>query len=170
MFNIFKKKADEIQASYWFGFIVILNNLIQFFRDTVKYDFSTALDSLNWIDMIVKILLALSIIHVFRKHKSNTDEINSIRDGYLQQREKLSDIIHLSSLVNILRLKSSIEQTKTYYDQDFAAYEFNLQLKNEKQWLKENLTLLRPDKTGGEIDRLLNEYYQIEFQTSQKKE
>lgn len=163
--NVFQKSANWIAQSYWLIAISILKDVIEVAYKGYQFGFETSLNSVDWIDVITKAILAFAVVHIFRNFNENKKEVEEIKQGYLEQQLRFTNQNYVSSLVNLTRLDTIISQKWTFVNDEIKYQELQKRLDNEKIWVKNNLINLQKQLTVEQIESMVEDYYQINFLT-----
>ena len=163
------KNLEKYIVNPYFAAIALTNDVIEFGVKvwSQKMPVIDTIQSLNWLDIAIKLFLGFLVSRLFKLHKETKDNLEQVKQEYLQQKERLNNQIYIQSLVNVLKINEAVLSRMQFPDSKEAEeYKLNLlqqTLENEKILVKNNLLNLAKHKTVIEIDNMVSDYYQINF-------
>lgn len=163
------RNLEKYIVNPYFAAIALTNDVIEFGVKvwSQKMPIIDTIHSLNWLDIAIKLFLGLLVSRLFKLHQETKDNLEQVRQEFMQQKERLNNQIYIHSLVNALKINESV-LSKYQFPNSKEAEEHKLNLlqqtlENEKILVKNNLLNLAKHKTVIEIDSMVADYYQVNF-------
>jgi hypothetical protein len=163
MNHIFKKSANWIAQSYWLIAISVTNDVIEAALKVQKVGFERSLNSIDWIDLITKAILAFAIVQIFKKFNKGKEQISQIKKDYLAHKKKFEEQNYIATLVNLVRLENIVDSKMKFSGENFRLQHLQNMLEKEKLMIKKSLIDLQEHRTVQEIENMISEYYPFNF-------
>ncbi len=163
------KKLEKYIVNPYFAAIALTNDVIEFGMKvwTQNVPIFEILKHIDWLDILIKLFLAVLVSKLFKLHKETKDDLGKIKQDYDKQKERLDNQLFLASLLNVLKISDAVMSRMAFPDSPHGEAHKSEMLKkaleNEKSLLKLNLINIKKDKTIDEIDSMIADYYQVNF-------
>lgn len=163
------KNLEKYIVNPYFAAIALTNDVIEFGIKvwTQNVPVFEILKHLDWLDISIKLFLAILVSRLFKLHKETKDNLDKIKQDYDKQKERLDNQLFLASLLNVLKISDTVMARIAFPNSPHGeAHKLEIlkkALENEKNLLKLNLINMKKDKTIDEIDSMIADYYQVNF-------
>lgn len=163
------KNLEKYIVNPYFAAIALTNDVIEFGIKvwTQNVPVFEILKHLDWLDISIKLFLAILVSRLFKLHKETKDNLGKIKQDYDKQKERLDNQLFLASLLNVLKINDAVMARVAFPNSPHGeAHKLEIlknALENEKSLLKLNLINIKKDKTIDEIDSMIADYYQVNF-------
>ena len=100
------KNLEKYIVNPYFAAIALTNDVIEFGIKvwTQNVPVFEILKHLDWLDISIKLFLAILVSRLFKLHKETKDNLDKIKQDYDKQKERLDNQLFLASLLLLLLL------------------------------------------------------------------
>ncbi len=161
-----KSFASRISQSMWLIAIANIKDLFEVSESLVgvlQKDLLLKEVKIDWSHIIVISILAFVTVNLFRALAASKDSVEAMKKDYESQKNKFADQSFVASVVNAHRLQIIVGQNIKFANKEIENSYLQQTLDSERELIRGYLRELNKDRTGEDIDRMIEDFYQIDF-------